>query len=92
METRSSRSDRPSTLKPGDVPFLGWSRVAHEFRIKAAVMAPQGFRPLIIGDPGVGKRTMAKSWLPDLQAGVRRSGPSSTSTLGGRSCRTAVSQ
>jgi len=63
METRSSRSDRPSTLKPGDVPFLGWSRVAHEFRIKAAVMAPQGFRPLIIGDPGVGKRTMAKSWL-----------------------------
>ena len=63
MDTRSSRSDRPSTLKPGDVPFLGWSRAAHEFRVKAAVMAPQGFRPLIIGDPGVGKRTMAKSWL-----------------------------
>ena len=63
MDTRSSRSDRPSTFEPGDVPFLGWSRVAHEFRLKAAEMAPGGFfSPLIVGDPGVGKRTMAYVW------------------------------
>jgi hypothetical protein len=64
MDTRSSQSDRPSTLESGDVPFVGWSRVAHEFRVKAAEMAPGGFlRPLIIGDPGVGKKTMARAWL-----------------------------
>jgi len=63
MDTRSLPSDRPSTFEPGDVPFVGWSRAALEFRVKAAAMAPQGFRPLIIGDPGVGKRTMARSWL-----------------------------
>ena len=70
MDTRSSRSDRPSTFEPGDVPFLGWSRVAHEFRVKAAEMAPRGIlRPLIIGDPGVGKRTMAKVLAPSLGPG-----------------------
>ena len=64
MDTRSSRSDRPSTFEPGGVPFVGWSRVAYEFRVKAAEMAPGGFlRPLIIGDPGVGKKTMARAWL-----------------------------
>ena len=64
MDTRSSPSDRPSTFEPGGVPFVGWSRVAHEFRVKAAEMAPGGFlRPLIIGDPGVGKKTMARAWL-----------------------------
>ena len=64
MDTRSLPSDRPSTFEPGGVPFVGWSRVAHEFRVKAAEMAPGGFlRPLIIGDPGVGKKTMARAWL-----------------------------
>jgi hypothetical protein len=62
MTKSDSQTERPAGLEPGDVPFLGWSRAAHEFRVKAAAMAPQGFRPLIIGDPGVGKRTMAKAW------------------------------
>ena len=63
MDTRSSRSDRSSTFEPGDVPFLGWSRAALEFRRKVAELAPGGFfRPLIVGDPGVGKRTMAYVW------------------------------
>ena len=63
LDTKTdSQTERPAGLEPGDVPFLGWSRAAHEFRVKAAAPAPQGFRPLIIGDPGVGKRTMARAW------------------------------
>jgi hypothetical protein len=62
MTKTDSQTERPDGRDPGDVPFLGWSRAAHEFRVKAAAMAPQGLRPLIIGDPGVGKRTMAKAW------------------------------
>ena len=49
-----------SSLEPKDVPFVGWSRAAHEFRVKAATLAPKGILPLLIGDPGVGKRCMAR--------------------------------
>ncbi|MFO0892839.1 MAG: hypothetical protein U0790_27320 [Isosphaeraceae bacterium] len=53
----------PSQLDGIHVPFLGWSRAAHEFRRLAARLAPTGsFRPLIIGESGVGKRTMACVW------------------------------
>src|SRR5208337_4232827 len=51
-----------SSLEPKDVPFVGWSRAAHEFRVKAATLAPKGILPLLIGDPGVGKRCMARVW------------------------------
>ena len=51
-----------SSLEPKDVPFVGWSRAAHEFRVKAATLAPKGILPLLIGDPGVGKRCMARAW------------------------------
>ena len=48
----------------GHVPFVGWSRAAHEFRQKAAEFAPSGsVRPIFLGDPGVGKETMARAWL-----------------------------
>jgi hypothetical protein len=63
MTKTDSQTERPAGLVPGDVPFLGWSRAALEFRHLAAELAPGGFfRPLIIGDPGVGKRTMAYVW------------------------------
>jgi DNA-binding NtrC family response regulator len=68
MTKTDSQTERPAALEPGNVPFLGWSRAALEFRVKAAALAPQGFRPLIIGDPGVGKRTMARAW----RRGARR--------------------
>ena len=51
-----------SSLEPKDVPFVGWSQAAHAFRIEAATLAPKGILPLLIGDPGVGKRCMARAW------------------------------
>lgn len=53
---------RPS-LGPADVPFIGWSRTSHNFRTLAARLAPGGnIAPLFVGEPGVGKRTMARVW------------------------------
>ena len=64
MATASSWSDEPSTIEAGVVPFVGWSSAALEFRIKTAEFAPAGtVRPLFIGDPGVGKKTMARAWM-----------------------------
>jgi transcriptional regulator with AAA-type ATPase domain len=64
MTKTDSQTETHAGLVPADVPFLGWSRAALEFRRKVAEMAPGGFfRPLIVGDPGVGKRTMARAWL-----------------------------
>ena len=62
MDKISSQAQHPISLQPGDVPFVGWSRAAHEFRVKAAELAPTGVLPLLIGDPGVGKRCMARAW------------------------------
>ena len=63
MTRTDSQAETRAGLVPGDVPFLGWSRAALEFRRKVAEMASGGFfRPLIIGDAGVGKRTMAYVW------------------------------
>ena len=63
MIRTDSQAEPRAGLVPGDVPFLGWSRAALEFRHLAAELAPGGFfRPLIVGDPGVGKRTMAYVW------------------------------
>ena len=56
-----ARSDTPGTY---DIPFIGWSNAAQEFRTEVFQFALSGsVRPLIIGDPGVGKKTMAKAWL-----------------------------
>ena len=52
-----------SRLSPLEVPFIGWSCAAHEFRVKAAELAPKGILPLLVGDPGVGRRCMARAWL-----------------------------
>ena len=58
------KDDRTADGGPGSIPFVGWSLAAHEFRAKAAEFAPSGsVRPLFIGDPGVGKETMAQAWL-----------------------------
>ena len=63
MGTSSSRLIKGSTTQPDVVPFIGWSKAAEEFRTRAAELAPGGaVRPLIIGDPGIGKRTMARAW------------------------------
>jgi hypothetical protein len=72
MGTVSTRPDKSSTIEASKVPFLGWSTAAQEFRIKAAEFAPAGImRPLIIGDPGVGKKTMARAWQYVIDPGVR---------------------
>ena len=61
MDKATQRAQVSSSLEPKDVPFVGWSQAAHAFRIKAATLAPKGILPLLIGDPGVGKRCMARA-------------------------------
>ncbi len=64
MGTVSTKPDKSSTIEADDVPFVGWSSAAQEFRIKASEFAPAGtMRPLFIGDPGVGKKTMVRAWM-----------------------------
>jgi hypothetical protein len=37
---RDKPEDQPSRVEPSDVPFIGWSLAAHEFRTIAAREAP----------------------------------------------------
>ena len=63
MDPNSRSGDRPKSLTPQEIPFVGWSRAACEYRQQAARFAPSGsVRPLIIGEPGVGRKTMARAW------------------------------
>jgi hypothetical protein len=59
-------------MATNNIPYVGWSVAAQNFRRLVAERASDPISVLIVGEPGVGKRLMARVWQKLSRAGVKK--------------------